>query len=477
MTGIWQQDEDPSAPAAASGGKEDAEPLIGAKVDTAEAPPSTYEINVVEANPSITDATIITIKEDGSSFTVADLNLNQYLLVSADHVEGDFALLAVDALTNQVEGMSIRNGEKLVKVKQMPGGSTTVTAQKEFVPPADWKCGVDEVFVNNQNSGRRLRHPHAHHHHDHDHNHDHADDHDYDHHDDFFSKMNLLGDATDNVGVSFGKRRARELYPTDSFPQKYTYEVDLYIEIDSYLVANNGNLAGAVNYVNALISAISAIYEEEIDTHCEFPCVKLFHIYPLFHYTSNSIIFLHPLQKVNVVEVAQTAIYDGITTTIGVLDLMESTYGRDAWHYTSGNGIDLHHALLGNPDLRGGVANLRTVCNPQWGFGMSGNVAGSISNIGGTVYWDLVVVAHELGHNFGAQHTHDESRVPKVDSCGITTVPNCGANCVYESCPANMGAGDATIMSYCHVCPDGNSTLHCFVGLMCPIANIICQHL
>ena len=33
-----------------------------------------------------------------------------------------------------------------------------------------------------------------------------------------------------------GKRRLardeRELYPTDSFPQKYTYEVNLYIEID-----------------------------------------------------------------------------------------------------------------------------------------------------------------------------------------------------------------------------------------------------
>jgi hypothetical protein len=250
--------------------------------------------------------------------------------------------------------------------------------------------------------------------------------------------------------------------------------VDLYIEIGSVFVTNNDDLPGAVEYVNLLISAVSAMYEEELDTHCEFSCLTLFYIYVLFHYTSNSIIFLHPLQKVNVVKVVLTANYDDITSSTAALDHMESIFGGTKWHYTDGNGIDLHHALLGR-SIGGGVASLGAVCNPQSGFGVSSGVDGNKNNIDGYVYWDLYVIAHGLGHNFGAEHTHDDSRRPKVDTCGVKTDPDCEADCDYQ-CPAGMSVGDATIMSYCQLCT-GGSTLHCFVGMMCPIANIICQHL
>ena len=69
-----------------------------------------------------------------------------------------------------------------------------------------------------------------------------------------------------------GERR-RALYPTDTFPQKYSYQVDFYIEIDLALVVNHGgtvnDMTGAIDYVNALVTATSAIYEREVDTHRE----------------------------------------------------------------------------------------------------------------------------------------------------------------------------------------------------------------
>ena len=65
------------------------------------------------------------------------------------------------------------------------------------------------------------------------------------------------------------EERRRELYPTDAFPNKWSYEARLYVEIDSILVANNGGLTQATTYVNALMTAISAMYEEEVDTHCK----------------------------------------------------------------------------------------------------------------------------------------------------------------------------------------------------------------
>ncbi len=96
----------------------------------------------------------------------------------------------------------------------------------------------------------------------------------------------------------------------------------------------------------------------------------------------------------------------------------------------------------------GGVAYLNVVCNNSFGYGASGYLGGSFpyplaDNNGGN--WDLVVVSHELGHNFGSVHTHDYN--PPIDGCGL-------GDC------SQAGAG--TIMSYCHTCAGGlgNIALH-----------------
>ena len=59
------------------------------------------------------------------------------------------------------------------------------------------------------------------------------------------------------------------MYPTESFPHLYTEHVNLYIEIDLALVNHNTGMAGAINYVNVIVTAASTIYERDIDTHRE----------------------------------------------------------------------------------------------------------------------------------------------------------------------------------------------------------------
>jgi len=49
--------------------------------------------------------------------------------------------------------------------------------------------------------------------------------------------------------------------------------------------------------------------------------------------------------------------------------------------------------------------------------------------------WDIIVSAHEMGHNFGTYHTHD-GFWPQIDSCGSDRIP-----------------ARSTIMSYCHTFP------------------------
>ena len=58
---------------------------------------------------------------------------------------------------------------------------------------------------------------------------------------------------------------------------------------------------------------------------------------------------------------------------------------------------------------------------------------------------------HEVGHNFGSGHTHDDkSYSPVIDSCGNI----CTAGLPLAGLPL---ANSATIMSYCHICAGGDS--------------------
>jgi len=106
--------------------------------------------------------------------------------------------------------------------------------------------------------------------------------------------------------------------------------------------------------------------------------------------------------------------------------------------------VDRHvaHLLSGKQYSNlGGVAYLPGVCNPGFGYGLSGYINGFFPyplQDNSSQNWDLMVVGHELGHNFGGPHTHDQ--VPQVDGCA------------FGDCSV---APNGTIMSYCHTCAGG----------------------
>ena len=93
------------------------------------------------------------------------------------------------------------------------------------------------------------------------------------------------------------------------------------------------------------------------------------------------------------------------------------------------------HMFSGRRDLSyGGVAYVGGTCSGSATYGISGFLNGSFPTPFDTPRnsnWDVIVVAHEMGHNSGTFHTHD-GYTPTIDDCGNGT-PSRGS-----------------IMSYCH---------------------------
>jgi cysteine-rich repeat protein len=111
------------------------------------------------------------------------------------------------------------------------------------------------------------------------------------------------------------------------------------------------------------------------------------------------------------------------------------------WNVANRGGVvrDVAH-LLANVETAGGRAYLDALCQSDVGYGVS-NIFANATSFPTTGYlWDIDVVSHELGHNFGSVHTHCYN--PPLDHCYNTE-----AGCY--SGPVEPSVGET--MSYCHL--------------------------
>ncbi|MFZ4431375.1 MAG: M12 family metallo-peptidase, partial [Phycisphaerales bacterium] len=107
--------------------------------------------------------------------------------------------------------------------------------------------------------------------------------------------------------------------------------------------------------------------------------------------------------------------------------------------------------------LGGGIAYVRAACLSGYGYAVSANLVASFPfpiQDNASSNWDLMVVAHEWGHQFGTGHTHNSCEYsPIIDGCGLRTTSSSCENGTQDCSVAT--AQNGTIMSYCHTCSGG----------------------
>ena len=203
--------------------------------------------------------------------------------------------------------------------------------------------------------------------------------------------------------------------------------VEIGLDIDKYTYDTFGSCNSAINWALAILAGSDEIYRTEL----------------------NDLITLQPTY-INIWQTTDP--YASYVEDAGTM--LESV--RYTWQTNStlaNSDHDLVHLMTKrNNTGTGGIAYLGGNCN-GWGVAFSSAMNNNTTVNLPSYTWNLMVVSHEIGHNFGANHTHwcGWPGGP-IDNCGDLEGP-CGG---YTNNPQGQVG---TIMSYCHAIGGGSITL------------------
>lgn len=234
-----------------------------------------------------------------------------------------------------------------------------------------------------------------------------------------------------------------EADPQAVFSTSYTARVA--VETDWELYERFGTQAAVTDYVGDLFAYASTVYDREIATDLQVTHLSV--------WTTSADPYSHQ-------------------GTCGLYEFgrywnqNRSGVGRTIAHFVSGKSQSSGVAWVGVLCRGAFAVNIGTSCsgltpsidNYGGDYGFSGGVRGTFNPASPSPVWDIVVVSHEIGHNFNSPHTHCYAGIggssSPVDQC-YSAEPGCYAGT--PSLPGPQGAGSGTLMSYCHLRSGGLS--------------------
>jgi hypothetical protein len=231
------------------------------------------------------------------------------------------------------------------------------------------------------------------------------------------------------------------------------YKARVAIETDYEFYAKFNDSTKASTYIGNLIGYASTLYEAEINTSLAVQSISL--------WTTSS---------------------DPWSQTTATCGLME--FGR-YWNLNK-TGVSRTIAFFMSGRAGSGVSWTGTLCSgafgsssncpsvpkdAPWGggYGYSAGMSGTFNVASPTVVWDIMSVAHEIGHNFNSPHTHCYNGIggnaSPVDQCRSGET---GCYAGTQSLPGAIGVGSGTIMSYCHLLSGGYTNISLTFGTSHP---------
>lgn len=225
----------------------------------------------------------------------------------------------------------------------------------------------------------------------------------------------------------------RPRLPREATPQGVTIDAqrktfNIAIDCDYEMYTHfSSNLANATAYVVSLMNVVSLVYQRDLEAELLVPYLNFW-----------------------------TTVSDPYTGATTGAQLPEFR----TWWNTNRTGVSRNLAhLLSGRSLGGGIAYVGVLCSSTNGYGVSA-IDASYTYPTNTSTWDVSVVAHELGHNFGSYHTH---------SCNWQALGYLPTNALIDSCQTGEGGclspsphvppDKGTIMSYCHLLTGGQANI------------------
>ena len=229
-------------------------------------------------------------------------------------------------------------------------------------------------------------------------------------------------------------------------------EVEVGVEIDvpvfSRFMQRNGNdpdkaFEATQAYIYSIFAMSSSIYEEEINVMLTVPFVRI------WTETTQS-----GYPKYNTFGSDVGDMLAKASDVWSKLNNKTGQFKRDILHMCTAG-------VTGSGIFAGGVAYTGAnysgaLCDQSVGYGVSGlQVNATLPVLAYT--WDIMVITHEMGHNFRSPHTHTCSGNIWPDNKALDTcVIRSGAAGIGDACfdtPMNprLPKDKGTIMSYCHL--------------------------
>ncbi|CAF3692703.1 unnamed protein product [Rotaria sp. Silwood1] len=200
-------------------------------------------------------------------------------------------------------------------------------------------------------------------------------------------------------------------------------KADIAIDVDFATYNTYGaNLTNATAWAMAQMSAVSAVYVKEINCQLNISYLRVWTTQDPYGSTSGN-------TMLNQFRTEWTNNQGGVPRVVA-------------------------HLLSRRQNLDvAGIAYLGVLCSTNLGYGLSATLTGSAPSLPNYTY-DVETTAHEIGHNFGSQHTHNCGWVGgPIDTC-VEIEGGC------YSGPLHPTVG--TIMSYCDISGSGGSVIMTF---------------